>query len=138
MIQVRKHSTTYISILAAFLMAGLLVGCQSDSQQSDQRETTASVDTAAIQQAMTDYIHEQGDSLTVDGQTVSFDYLHESLKTKNGMYLSCADFKAPSGDVYDIDYYVEASDGEPTVQKVVYHKKNEETINETLWTRAQN
>jgi len=132
------RSPIFTSVLSALFMAGLLAGCQSGSDQSPQEETsTVAVDTSALQQAMTDYIHQRGDSLRVDGQTVSFDYLHESLKTKDGMYLSCADFKAPSGDVYDIDYYVDASGDEPNVQKVVYHKKNEKAVNETLWTRAQ-
>jgi len=132
------RSSTYVRVLSALFMAGLLIGCQSGSEQSAQEEaSTAAVDTSSLQQAMTDYIHQRGDSLTVDGRTVSFDYLHESLKTKEGMYVSCADFKAPSGDIYDIDYYVDASGDEPNVQKVVYHKKNEKTVNETLWTRAQ-
>ena len=128
-------------LLFAFLFAGLLLaGCQSGTDEAGSSESAASaqVDTTALQQVMTDYIHEQGDTLTVDGQTTTFDYLHESLKTKDGMYVSCADFTAPSGDVYDIDYYVDASgSGEPEVEKVVYHKKNEKTVNETLWTRAR-
>ena len=42
--------------------------------------------------------------------------------------------------MYDIDYYVyvdASGSDEPEVEKVVYHKKNNQTINETLWTQDE-
>ncbi len=94
------------------------------------------IDKEAVQGAMTNYIEVKtasgGGVYDINGVVAELDYLHSGVKEKDGLFVSCADFKA-NGDVYDIDYYVSAKDGEYTVIKEVFHKKNGKKVNEDLW-----
>ncbi len=88
---------------------------------------------------MSDYIDQTTDAdgrLDIQGTAVVFDYLHEGVTTNDGMYVSCADFKSESGEVYDIDYYVDSTDTGLEVERVVFHKRGDEEVNEVLWSRG--
>ncbi len=95
------------------------------------------VDKKEVQGAMSAYIEEKtaqgGGAYDIKGVRADFDYIHSGVDKKwGGIYVSCADFKAGT-DVYDIDYYVRAENGDLKVVKEVLHKKNGEKINEVLW-----
>lgn len=120
-------------ISALLLVLGFLVGC---TERSDYR---SEIDNEAVQAVMSDYIDQSTDAdgrTDIRGTTVVFDYLHEDVKTKDGMYVSCADFKAESGEVYDIDYYVDSTDTGLEVERVVFHKQGDEEVNEVLWSKG--
>jgi hypothetical protein len=82
--------------------------------------------------AENNYVYKIKDSeLDIDGE---FDYLHDGVQFKNGLYISCADVKVDE-DVYDIDYYVKEEDGEYTVVKEVLHKIKGGDVNRLLWEK---
>ncbi len=63
-----------------------------------------------------------------------FDYIHDEVKSKGGLYVSCADVKVGK-DVYDIDYHVKKENGKYTVVKEVLRELNGEKINRILWEK---
>ena len=93
-------------------------------------------DAAGARAAMRGFIEErvasQGGVYAIRGVNAEFDYLHEGVDERDGLFVSCADFKV-DGDVYDIDYYVKEEGGVYTVVREVLHKKNKETLNTVLW-----
>ena len=120
-----------------------LVGCSSGGNDSPDGTTAQSEpDKEAIQSIIRDQISQTTDAdgrMTVQGTEVTFDHLHDGLETKDGMYVSCADFKTGSDETYDIDYYVEsAADGGFEVAKVTLHGKTGTPVNEVLWTKEGN
>ncbi len=116
-----------ILFFTAILFLALILGC---SQQVKGPEK------ARVQAAMKVFIDERlessGGVYPIKGAIAEFDYLHDGVGSSDGLFVSCADFRAGS-DVYDIDYYVMAENGEYTVVKEVLHKKNSEPVNEVLW-----
>ncbi len=119
----------FASILVVIL-AGALAACAGKQMSDLEKET--------VQMAMSNYIQEKtvrgGGTYLLDGERADFDYLHDGVKAKEDMFISCADFKIGS-DVYDLDYYVKYIDGKPTVVKEVLHKKNGEKVNQVLWQK---
>jgi hypothetical protein len=93
-------------------------------------------DTAGVQAAMKGFIEErmagQGGAYSIKGVSAEFDYLHDGVDERDGLFVSCADFKA-GDDVYDIDYYVKAEGGVYTVVREVLHKRNKEEVGTVLW-----
>jgi hypothetical protein len=63
-----------------------------------------------------------------------FDYIHDEVVSKGGLYVSCADVKVGK-DVYDIDYYVKKENGKYTVLKEVLRKLNGKKTNRILWEK---
>ncbi len=61
-----------------------------------------------------------------DGQlTLAFDYVHDGVKaTEGGRQVVCVDFKSADGTVYDVDFYVDRSEGSDAllVKDTVIHK----------------
>ncbi len=116
-------------VLSLFLV--LMAGCAGMSAPSQKEKI-------AIQNTMDSYIQVKlasgGGTYDIEGVKTSFDYLHEGVKQKGDTYVSCADFKY-GGDVYDVDYYVKDVGGQPMVVKEVFHKKNGEKLNRTLWEK---
>lgn len=116
-----------LSILV--LILGFLAACTEKSDNEPEAPDEA------VQAVMTDYIDPSTDAdlrSEIQGTGITFDYLHEGVKTKDGMYASCADFKAENGEVYDIDYYVDSTDTGFEVERVVFHKRGDEEVNEVL------
>ena len=114
------NTTLSILIISALLIIG---GC-----------ATQTVDNKGVQTAMNDFIQAKlsADSMyTVADQQTTFDYLHDGVKEKDGLFVSCADFKA-GDDIIDVDYYVKETNGNYEVVKEVYHKKNGVEVNEVL------
>ncbi len=127
-ISFKQYSKKVLLTLIVALLAGGLVACTEEQMSAS--------DKGAIQSAMNTYIQEKtsadGGTYLLDGQKADFDYLHDGVKVKDDIYISCADFKMGS-DVYDLDYYVRKINGKPTVVKEVLHKKNGEKIDKVLW-----
>ncbi len=115
---------TKMIVLAVLL---IVLGCSRQAKAPDE---------AGAQAAMKAFIDQrvasQGGVYAIKGVSAEFDYLHDGVDERDGLFVSCADFKA-SGDVYDIDYYVKEEDGAYTVVREVLHKKNKEEVNEVLW-----
>jgi len=107
----------------------LIVGCAGG-------KAADTVDKQAVQKAMDIFIQKKladNDNVyDINGVETEFDYLHDGVNEKDGLFVSCADFKA-GDDVYDVDYYVKKSNGKYTIVKEVYHKKNGEKVNKVLW-----
>ena len=126
----KQYSKKILFTLLAVFLAGGLVACAEKHMSASGK--------GEIQSAMNAYIQEKtsadGGTYLLDGQKADFDYLHDGVKEKGDIYISCADFKMGS-DVYDLDYYVQKINGKPTVVKEVLHKKNGEKINKVLWQK---
>lgn len=124
----------------ALSVLAVLVFCGSAFAEDKGSRSTAdagevNIDKTAIQDAMSRYIHTKTSPDTkayaIDGVEAKFDYIHSGVKETDGLYVSCADFRA-GDDVYDVDYYVAKKDGKYEVTKEVLHKKNGEDINKVL------
>ena len=67
-----------------------------------------------------------------DGQlTLAFDYVHDGVHaTDGGRQVVCVDFKSASGDLYDVDFYVDDAEGSDAlvVEDAVIHKLNGESV----------
>ena len=136
--------------LFALVLLFAAAGCQSqadapasEAQQAETQQTEATPDgpsKAEVQGVMKEYIQDNTDAdgqRSIQGAPATFDYLHDGLKQKDGMHVSCADFRAASGDTLDIDYYVDSTaTGGLEVAKVTFHKRNDQPVNEVLWTRG--
>lgn len=115
-----------IASVAVLALAFCVAGCQGAEEGQEN---------AAIQSAMNTFLKGkllEGDAYEIQGVATQFDYLHDGVKEKDGLYVSCADFKA-GDDIYDVDYFVEADNGTYTVVKETLHKKNGEAVDEVLW-----
>lgn len=115
-----------IASVAVLVLAFCVAGCQGAEEVQDN---------AAIQSAMNTFIQgklSEGNAYVIQGVTTQFDFLHDGVKEKDGLYVSCADFKA-GDDVYDVDYFVKVENGSYTVIKETLHKKNGEGVDEVIW-----
>jgi hypothetical protein len=128
-----------------FSMLGVLVLCGSSfaedkGSRSGSSSSEVEIDKATIQGAMSQYINAKTSPDTgaydIAGTAAQFDYIHSGVDQKNGLYVSCVDFKSGK-NVYDIDYYVAEKDGNYEVVKEVLHKKNGETINKVLYQKDE-
>ncbi len=121
-----KNTLSSISFGILVVSALAFSGCTSDANK------------AAVQKSMSDYIAEKSTKnegkYDIKGESTAFDYIHDGVSKKDGLHVSCADFKL-NDDVYDIDYYVKEEGEEFTVVKEVLHKKNGEEVNEVLWEK---
>jgi hypothetical protein len=110
----------------------MLVSCTNGDN------TSRIEDTVKVQGAMKAYVDEKlaenNNEYMIEDLKGVFDYLHDGVKTKDNLYVSCADVKVGE-DVYDIDYYVEKENGKFTVIKEVLHKIKNEKVNRTLWEK---
>ena len=120
---------THIFMLMISLV--LLVSCNNGGAISVE-------DKAKVQGAMKEYVDTKlainNNVYNIEDLKGVFDYLHEGVKTKGALYVSCADVKVGE-DVYDIDYHVKNENGKFTVVKEMLHKINKEKINRTLWEK---
>jgi hypothetical protein len=93
---------------------------------------------ANVQTAMKEYVDAKlamdKNVYRIGDKRGTFDYLHEGVKKKGDMYISCADVKV-GNDVYDIDYFVKKENGEYWVVKETLHKINKEETNRVLWEK---
>ena len=119
--------------IALVLTSASLLAC-SDHSGHDHGATSDE----AVRSAIQAHIDAAGRTLEVEDPTrdraavtLAFDHVHERVKdTSGGRRLACVDFEAADGTVYDVDYYVRASDGggEPVVEDVVLHKVEGENV----------
>lgn len=128
----------YDWLIFAALFAVILAGCKGEVKEGEEamEAEVMAIDTAAVQEAMSNFIQQKLEVFEgmypIDDVEAKFDHLHAGVNQMDGYYASCADFKVGE-DVYDIDFYVKAENGEYTVVKEVLHKKNGEAVNEVLW-----
>jgi len=120
-------------ILLVIVFAGIVASCKKQEQEQVKEKE---IDKVAVQTAMDSFIQEklstQEGTYDIKGVNAKFDYLHDGVKESDGLFVSCADFKAGE-DVYDIDYYVRTENEKSSVVKVMFHKKNGEIVDEVLW-----
>ena len=113
------------------LLIALIAGCAGMT-------TPTPMEKADVQGTMNSYVQTKlasgGGTYEIEGVKSQFDYLHDGVKQKGDTYISCADFKSGS-DVYDVDYYVKDVNGQLKVIKEVFHKKNGNEVNRTLWEK---
>lgn len=113
--------------LAGVVVAVLLAGCgQGDASD---------VPVEAVRNAIADSIHARGDTISlVDPRTgedvwLRYDHVHEAVDpTPGGRYVACVDFQGPGGTVYDVDYYVDETDGSLGIEDVILHKADGENV----------
>lgn len=125
----RNNRMAYILAVTLTLLMAVLVGCTGTATPSPEEKL-------AIQSTMNDYIQTKlasgGGTYDIEGTKSQFDYLHDGVKQDGDIFISCADFKSGT-DVYDIDYYVKDVNGQLKVVEEVFHKKNGDKVNRTLW-----
>jgi len=118
-----------IKLVLLFVMSlVILVSCSKDN--------ISKVDKAAVQGAMKAFVDakimKDNNVYKIEDKNGAFDYLHDGVKWKGQIFVSCADIKVGS-DVYDIDYYVVKEKDKFIVIKELLHKINKKEINRTLW-----
>jgi hypothetical protein len=118
-------------IALTILIATFTLSCKSLIKENKTR---------SVQEAMGRFIQDKLANnegvYEIKGAKANFDYIHASVEEKDGLFVSCADFKI-GDEGYDIDYYVEAKEEKYIVVKEVLHKKNGELVNEVLWQLNQ-
>jgi len=126
----RRYEMKHYMLLMISLI--MLVSCTSGDN------TSSIEDKVKVHGAMKAYVDaklaENNNEYMIEDLKGVFDYLHDGVKTKDNLYVSCADVKVGE-DVYDIDYYVEKENGTFTVIKEVLHKIKKEKVNRTLWEK---
>jgi hypothetical protein len=112
------------------LALAMLVSCtRGEKAASDDAKARAQ---AAMQEFIDAKLAEGNNSYMIEDKAGMYDYLHEGVNFKDGMYVSCADVKV-GNDIYDIDYYVKKENGNYTVVREVLHKIKGEKVNRLLW-----
>ena len=104
-----------LASVAVLVVALCVAGCQGAEEGADN---------AAVQRAMDTFLQgklSEGSAYEIQGVTTQFDYLHDGVKEKDGLFVSCA------------DYFVKAENGTYTVVKEMLHKKNGEPVDEVIW-----
>jgi hypothetical protein len=128
-----------LSVLAVLVFYGSAFA-EDKGSRSSAGAGDVSMDKTAIQDSMSQYIRaktsSENNTYAIEGVGAKFDYIHSGVNEKDGLYVSCADFRA-GDDVYDIDYYVEEKDGNFEVIKEVLHRKNGEEINKVLYQEGE-
>jgi len=87
-----------------------------------------------IQKAMTEHIRDaqvDGKYLIYDAVAnkllkLDYDYLHDGIVKKGGLYVRCADFKDAPGTVHDLDLLVAPKNNAFEVVDVIVHKVGDE------------
>ncbi len=115
------------AILLVLALLLIVPGCSKKAKGPDKAGAQA-----AMQSFIDERVASEGGTYSIKGVSTEFDYIHEGVGERDGLLVSCADFKA-GGDVYDIDYYVAEEGGVYTVVREVLHKKNKKEVNEVLW-----
>ena len=115
-------------ILLFVISLAILVSCSKDN--------ISSADKSAVQGAMKAFVDaklaKDNNIYNIEEKKGVFDYLHDGVKSKGQIFVSCADVKVGS-DIYDIDYYVVKEKDKYIVIKELLHKINKKEINKTLW-----
>lgn len=71
----------------------------------------------------------------VYGVKIKFDHLDSNILEKDGFFVSSA-FFIDSNDVYVLDFYVRNLGGAFSVEKVLFQKRNEQTMNVIIWDKS--
>jgi hypothetical protein len=114
----------YLSIL--IIAFTVIIGCTLATE-------ARAIDKEAVKGAMKIYIdaNTTGEEYMIEGEATAFDYIHSGVSETDGLFVSCADFKADNS-TYDIDYYVELKDGKYNVVKEILHKVDGKKVNRLL------
>jgi hypothetical protein len=120
--------------LSIILVLGLalLVSCNRGEYRAG--EDKKALAHAAMQEFIDVKLGENSNVYRIEDLEGVYDYLHEGVNFKDGMYVSCADVKVGE-DIYDIDYYVKEENGKFTVVKEVLHKIKGKKVNRLLWEK---
>jgi len=140
---------TFLLLMAGiFIIAsiGTAVFAEGDDKgsgyvsQGGDSSSSASQSKNDMQDAMRNYIEEnstdgvlqlrdpQADSV----RNLSFMDLHAKVGMKNGEHYSCADFKdTDTGEIVDVDLYVDVSDGDIKVSKALVHKVDGDPVDDS-------
>ena len=118
--------------LGIIILLGLsvLASCTSGKMSAEEKSN--------VQTAMKEFVDNKlardGNVYTIEDKSGIFDYLHEGVKKKGDINISCADVKV-GDDIFDIDYHVKNENGKYIVVKEILHKINKEEINRPLWVK---
>ena len=118
--------------LGILLLLGLsvLASCTSGKMSAEEKSN--------VQTAMKEFVDNKlardGNVYKIEDKSGIFDYLHEGVKKKGDINISCADVKV-GNDIFDIDYHVKNENGKYIVVKEILHKINKEEINKVLWDK---
>ena len=112
------------------LCLSVLASCTSSKMSAEEKSN--------VQTAMKEFVDNKlardGNVYTIEDKSGIFDYLHEGVKKKGDINISCADVKV-GDDIFDIDYHVKNENGKYIVVKEILHKINKEEINKVLWEK---
>ena len=124
--RVRIVSLGIIILLGLSVLASCTSGKMSAAEKSN------------VQTAMKEFVDNKlardGNVYKIEDKSGIFDYLHEGVKKKGDINISCADVKV-GDDIFDIDYHVKNENGKYIVVKEILHKINKEEINKVLWEK---
>ena len=122
----RRVRGGWIAEPLAVALVVLSVGCAADDLASK-----------AVREAAEEHVRASGgemsfDDPTGDGQlTLTFDHVHDGVQaTEGGRQVVCVDFKSADGTLYDVDFYVDRSEGSDAllVEDAVIHKASGKNV----------
>lgn len=139
-------SNLHTTLLLFLLLAILAVGCQPATPAEDQATTTMppKADIADVEAGIRAYIdreteanggvfHVENDSLDLDLKLVRVHTEYLSVLGPNEFF-ACVDLATESGDVYDVDFFLDGEPGKMDVTRTDIHKRNGRPF--YTWKRA--
>lgn len=128
-------------IRVLFLVAAsVAVACGGGAEEAgpeaaeDTEEVTPEV-AERVKTTVVERVHAYNDTIPLahpeSGERVdlAFDSVHEDVvATPGGRYRACVDFVGPDDQVWDIDFYVDETDGEYAVEDELIHKIGGENV----------
>lgn len=127
------HNRSVRLVLALFSFT-LLLGCQSEDQATTTPPTAPRADIADVEAGIRKYIDEQtavgdgffhveNDSLSLDLKLVRVHTEYLSVLGPNEFF-ACVDLATETGDVYDVDFFLDGEPGNMSVTRTDIHKRN--------------
>ncbi len=116
----RRVRGGWIAAPLAVALVVLSVGCAADDLAPK-----------AVREAAEEHVRASGGEMSFDDPsgddqlTLAFDHVHDGVKaTEGGRQVVCVDFKGADGTLYDVDFYVDRSEGSDAllVEDTVIHK----------------
>ena len=123
-----RHIRIFRLSILFVLALSLLPSCTSSKMSAEEKSQVQ----AAMKEFVDNKLSRDGNVYNIEDKKGVFDYLHDGVKKKGDMNISCADVKV-GNDIFDIDYHVKNENGKYIVVKEILHKINKEEINRPLW-----
>jgi len=128
------HARPTAATLAALLAAGVLAACSDSAPEVDAATAENVKQTVREHIAGKQSGKRSGKAAfehprTGEDLEMSFDYVHDHVKqSEGGRYFVCVDYRGQDDTVYDVDYYLDESEGGLAIEDEVLHKIGDQNV----------